>query len=81
MNATNYAGFYFIHQLDIADLSQEELWEEIEEYNRRCEDARQNGYGISTKETVRNNRCRDEVYKRTFGDTPIELVREFFKSK
>lgn len=75
---SEFNGFYFVNKLSIEDLSKEQLWEEIEEAERRAEDARQNGYGTSSKEVVRERACRDEVYKRTFGDIPIERVREFF---
>jgi len=77
--SAEYNGFYLVHKADIADLTTEQLWQEIEEYERRCESAKDGGYGISSKEFVRNRLCRAEVYRRTWGDIPEERVRAFFQ--
>jgi hypothetical protein len=74
-----YRGFYFIHAGEVKNLTKEQLWDEIEEYDRRCEVARERGEGISTKEGVRDRLCRAEVYQRTWGNIPIEQVQKFFE--
>ena len=74
-----YRGFYFIHAGEVKNLTKEQLWEEIEEFDRRHESASQNGEGISSKEVVRNRLCRAEVYQRTWGDIPFERVQKFFE--
>lgn len=76
--AEQYQGYYLVHKLAVADMTQEQLWQEIEEYNLRQDEAKVHGYGISSKEYVRNKLCRDEVFRRTWGDIPVERVREFF---
>jgi len=74
-----YRGFYFIHKTEVKDLTKEQLWEEVEEYDRRCEVAARNGEGISSKEGVRNRLCRAELYQRTWGNIPFEQVQNFFE--
>lgn len=74
-----YKGFCFIHKAEAKDLTKEQLWEEVEEYDRRCEVAARNGEGISSKEGVRNRLCRAELYQRTWGNIPIEQVQKFFE--
>lgn len=69
---SEYKGYYLVHPKVVADMTTQQLLEEIEEYNRR--EAATRGCGITTKELHRKRVCWDELYERTWGDIPYQPV-------
>ena len=60
------------------EMTSEELLYEIENMEgwfKRCAEI---GQGISTKETVRHNKCKSAYIKLIFGDKAEGMLRSFF---
>lgn len=60
------------------EMTSEELLHEIENMEDRFKQCAKIGQGISTKETVRYNKCKSAYIKLIFGDIAEERLRSFF---
>ena len=60
------------------EMTSEELLYEIENMENRFKRCAEIGQGISTKETVRHNKCKSAYIKLIFGDMAEERLSSFF---